>query len=119
MNISGLSQDYLRIISGLSQDYLRIISVLSRDYLRIISGLSQDYLRIISGLSRDYLRIISGLSQDYLRIISVLFSHVCPHTVGYKLVRTNQSLISGKCLHRCPQPAQYRYKACLFIFVMI
>eukprot|EP00984_Skeletonema_dohrnii_P031274 scaffold23556_cov111-Skeletonema_dohrnii-CCMP3373.AAC.3 len=53
LDISELSQSYLRAVSELSQSYLRAISELSQSCLRAVSELSQSCLRAVSELSQS------------------------------------------------------------------
>ena len=54
VNISWVSNVYLRLISGLSHGYFSRILLVSRAYFRHISGLSQAFLKHISGVSQSY-----------------------------------------------------------------
>ena len=86
MQISGITQAYLRSISGMYQAYLRHIIEASQVYLKHIKSKPLAYLRYKSG-SQTYFTSISVISEAnlnqtsgkcgaYIRSASIFYAYV-------------------------------------------
>ena len=66
VNISWVSNVYLRLISGLSHGYFRHMSGISHEYFSRILLVSRAYFRHFSGISLEYLSHINQVSLWFI-----------------------------------------------------